>query len=198
MKLVIATSNMHKVREFRSLLKNLGNLDIFSLRDFPDYIPPEELGSSFEENAKSKALDAAKKLKCLVIADDSGLVVPSLNGEPGVFSARYAGLHSSDKENRDKLIAKLKTLPEDKRVGYFECCIALATESGVTKISRGLCEGQLLVAPRGSQGFGYDSMFLKYDYSKTFAEMEEEVKNRISHRRKAFDKLLPSLQHLFG
>lgn len=197
MKLVIASKNAHKIREFRFMLKDLAHVDVLSLRDFPNYIPPEESGSSFEENAKIKALDAAQKLKCIVLADDSGLVIPALNGEPGVFSARYAGPNASDTENRDKLVHKLKSLPEEKRVGYYECCIALASEHGVTKTVSGLCEGQLLDTPRGSHGFGYDSIFLKYDYSKTFAEIEGEIKNRISHRRKAFDKLSATLHHLF-
>lgn len=193
MKLIIASKNMHKIRELRFMLRNFSHLDILSLRDFPDYCPAEESGKSFEENVKNKALAAAKKLKCWVLADDSGLIVPALNGEPGVFSARYAGPQASDKDNREKLIQKLKLLPEEKRIGYYECCIALASETGIKKTVTGLCEGQLLCTPRGSHGFGYDSLFLKYDYSKTFAEIEEEVKNRISHRRKAFDKLEPSL-----
>jgi XTP/dITP diphosphohydrolase len=198
MKLVIASHNIHKVREFRALLKDFEHLDIFSLRDFPTYTPPEETEATFEENVKIKALDAAEKLKCFVLADDSGLIVPALNGEPSVVSARYAGANASDAENREKLISKLKSLPEEKRLGYFECWIALASDSGLHKIVSGLCEGQLLVQPRGSNGFGYDSLFLKYDYSKTFAELEGELKNRISHRRKAFDKLASTLHHLFA
>lgn len=196
MKLVIASRNSHKIREFRFMLKDFPNFDVLSLRDFPEYIPPEESGSSFEENAKIKALDAAQKLKCIVLADDSGLVVPALNGEPGIFSARYAGENASDTENREKLIKNLKNLPEEKRTGYYECCIAIASEGGLKKIACGLCEGQLLQTPRGSHGFGYDSIFIKYDYSKTFAEIESELKNRISHRRKAFDKLITSLHSL--
>lgn len=196
MKLVIASRNLHKIREFRFMLKDFKGFDIFSLRDFPDYLPPEESGCSFEENAKIKALDAAQKLKHFVLADDSGLVVPALNGEPGIFSARYAGKNASDTENREKLITKLKSLSEEKRTGYYECCIALASESGLKKIACALCEGQLLETPRGSHGFGYDSIFIKYDYSKTFAEIEDDTKNRISHRRKAFDKLVTSLHSL--
>jgi XTP/dITP diphosphohydrolase len=193
MKLILATTNLHKIREFRDMLKGFKDFDILSLRDFPSYVPPEETGSSFEENAKLKALIAAKHLKHLVLADDSGLVIPSLNGEPGVFSARYAGQHASDRENREKLINNLKSLPEEKRIGYFECSIAIATEEGLKKITSGLCEGRLLLSPKGSHGFGYDPLFIKHEYSKTFAEMEDELKNRISHRRKAFDKLLTTL-----
>lgn len=196
MKLVIASKNFHKIREFRFMLKDFPDFDVLSLRDFPEYIPPTESASSFEENAKIKALNAAQKLKCLVLADDSGLVVPALSGEPGIFSARYAGENASDTENRDKLIKNLKSLPEEKRTGYYECCIAIASESGLKKTACGLCEGLLLQTPRGSHGFGYDSIFIKYDYSKTFAEIESELKNRISHRRKAFDKLITALHGL--
>lgn len=178
------------------MLKDFKGFDILSLKDFPDYTPPEESGSSFEENAKIKALDAAQKLKHFVLADDSGLVVPALNGEPGIFSARYAGIHASDSENREKLLTKLRSLPEEKRLGYYECCIVLASEQGLRKTASALCEGQLLDIPRGSRGFGYDSIFIKYDYGKTFAEIEDETKHRISHRRKAFDKLSISLHSL--
>lgn len=178
------------------MLKELEGLDILSLRDFPDYTPPEEAGASFEDIAKTKALDAANKLKLLVLADDSGLVVPALNNEPGIFSARYAGPKASDAENREKLIQKLKSLPEEKRDGYYECCIAIASEKGLHKAACGLCEGRLLLAARGSKGFGYDSLFIKHDYNKTFAEVEDEIKNRISHRRKALDRLMITLHHL--
>ncbi|MBM3192477.1 MAG: non-canonical purine NTP pyrophosphatase, partial [Chlamydiae bacterium] len=179
MKLVIASKNYHKIREFRSMLKAFPKLDILSLKDFPDYIPPEELGSSFEAIAESKALHAAQALDCFVLADDSGLVVPALHGEPGVYSARYAGTSASDADNRLKLIEKLQVLPEEKRVGFYECSLALASKEGLKKQVGAICEGQLLLQPRGFKGFGYDSLFIKYDYNKTFAELEEEVKNKI-------------------
>lgn len=177
------------------MLKGLPGLELLSLKDFPHYSPPEETGSSFEENAKIKALHAAQHLDLLTLADDSGLMVPAL-GEPGIYSARYAGDNASDQENREKLLQKLKKIPEDKRSGYFECCIALASKDGIKKVSSALCEGTLLVEPRGSYGFGYDSLFIKYDYSKTFAELDTETKNKISHRRKALDKLSSFLQAL--
>lgn len=193
MEVVIATRNSGKVREIKSMLKEFSHVEFLSLRDFPDYIPPEETGATFKENAELKATHAANALNMVTIGDDSGLIVPALGGEPGIFSARYAGINSTDQENREKLIEKLKSLPQEKRVGYFECCIALATKDGLMKSVCGICEGELLDTPRGSQGFGYDPIFLKYDYRKTFAELEVETKNRVSHRRKALDKLLPSL-----
>ena len=115
MKLVIGSRNLHKIREIRTILKPSIDVDILSLRDFPEYTPPEETGTSFEENAKIKALHAAKALDALVIADDSGLVVPSLDGKPGIFSARFAGENATDKANRNKLVAMLSNLPEGER-----------------------------------------------------------------------------------
>jgi XTP/dITP diphosphohydrolase len=196
MELVLATHNVHKVREYRQLLKGFKELDVYSLNDFSDYRLPEETGSTFEENASLKALHAAQSLDRWVIADDSGLVVPALENSPGVFSARYAGIGASDLENRKKLLAELRSLSEEKRIGYFECCIALASKSGVFRVVRGICEGELLTEEKGRNGFGYDPIFRKYEYSKTFAELDEAVKNRISHRRKAFDKLQISLESL--
>ncbi|MCP5509421.1 MAG: RdgB/HAM1 family non-canonical purine NTP pyrophosphatase [Chlamydiales bacterium] len=196
MELVLATRNVHKILELRQMLKGLGPFDIYTLRDFPDYIPPEEVGLTFEENACLKALHAAKALNKYVLADDSGLIVPALNGDPGVFSARYAGENATDKDNRAKLKTALSNLNNDERSGYFECALALADPSGIQKCVRGTCEGYLILEERGSQGFGYDPLFVKWDYGKTLAELEPDVKNRISHRRKALDKLLPALETL--
>lgn len=191
---VIASKNVHKIRECRSILRDLPHLDILSLLDFPDYIPPEETGQSFRENATLKAEHAAKELKLWAIADDSGLVVPALNGEPGIYSARYAGDSATDADNRKKLLGEMQHLQEDDRCAYYECAIALSSPDGLKKCVSGTCEGKLLSKERGGGGFGYDPLFVKNDYSKTFAELEESVKNRISHRRKAFDKILVSLE----
>lgn len=194
--LVIASRNIHKIRELRSLLKPFHHLDLLSLRDFPDYIPPEETGATFEENAILKATHAAEHLRNWVLSDDSGLVVPALNGSPGVFSARYAGNQASDQDNRKKLLEAMAHLLEDDRIAFMECALALASPEGLKKCVRGTCEGRLLARERGGGGFGYDPLFVKLEYSKTFAELEETVKNRISHRRKAFDKILPLLETL--
>jgi XTP/dITP diphosphohydrolase len=194
--LVIASTNIHKVREFRNMFKPLHRFDLISLRDFPNYTPPEETGKTFEENAILKAEHAAKTLGRWVIADDSGLVVPALGGAPGVFSARYAGNNATDLDNRKKLLDEMQHLMEDDRQAFFECCIALASPEGLKKCVKGTCEGALLTKERGGSGFGYDPLFVKHGYSKSFAELGETVKNRISHRRKALDKLVPSLESL--
>jgi len=196
MEIVIASKNLHKIREIRAILKPEYPFDYLSLLDFPEYQPPEESGETFEDNAFIKATHAANTLKRWVIADDSGLVVPALGNEPGVRSARYAGETASDKENRVKLVKALDPIPENERIGYYFCALAFASPDGIQMQVKGSCEGSLLLKARGSQGFGYDPLFLKYDYNKTFAEIDEETKNRISHRRKALDKLTPTLENL--
>lgn len=198
MEIVIASQNLNKIREIRAILKPLYPFDFLSLLDFPDYHPPEETGATFEENAFKKATHAARALQKWVIADDSGLVVPALQDAPGVYSARYAGEGATDKDNRLKLIKELEALPESERTGCYVCALALASPEGIQMQTKGLCEGSLILKPRGSQGFGYDPLFLKYDYNKTFAELDEETKNRISHRRKALDKLAPTLESLMS
>lgn len=194
MEIVIASKNLHKIREFRAILKPLVNYDILSLHDFPDYTPPEETGDTFEKNASKKAIHAATALDRWVLGDDSGLVIPSLNNKPGIFSARFAGPEATDKDNRNKLLEELAKIAEHERVGYYECVLCLASKEGLKKCVTGLCEGSIIEAEKGRHGFGYDSLFIKYDYNKTFAELDEETKNRISHRRKAIDKILPSLE----
>ena len=198
MQLVIASRNVHKIREFRAMLKSLPNLDILTLIDFPNYQPPEETGSSFEENSLLKATHAALALQRWVLADDSGLVIPALNGAPGVFSRRFAGAKATDKENRLKLLKEMRHLQDPLRQGYFECSIALVSPEGIKKTVKGTCEGTITDQERGSKGFGYDPIFVKFEYGKTFAEIEEAIKNRISHRRKALDKLLPALEALMS
>lgn len=196
MEIVIASTNVHKIREFRSLLKSLKHFDVLSLVDFPSYTPLEETGKTFEEIVSTKAVHAAKALNRLVLADDSGLVVPALSGEPGIRSARYAGDDATDRENRQKLLSEMKSLQEAGRYAYFECWIAIASPEGLKKVERGTCEGMIVEQEKGRHGFGYDPVFRKHEYSKTFAELDETIKNRISHRRKAFDKISLFLESL--
>lgn len=196
MELLIATTNVHKIREFRDMLKSLPNIDVLSLHQFPDYIAPDETGALFQENAALKAEHAAKKLNMWVMADDSGLVVPALQGQPGIFSRRYAGKNATDAENRHKLLHEMRGLRQLERAAYYECCLAIASPEGLKKCVTGVCEGYILEEERGRNGFGYDSLFIKNDYDKTFAELEETNKNRISHRRKAFERLAGVLENL--
>ncbi len=196
MEIVLASRNVHKIREFRDMLSAILGLDVDSLLSFPDYSPPSETGETFEENAEIKAVHAAKTLDKIVLADDSGLVVPILQGAPGVYSRRYAGDEATDRENRLKLLDNLKGRTGVERQAYFECCLVLAGPEGVLKKARGRVEGYIAEEEKGRNGFGYDMIFIKHDYDKTFGELSEDVKNRISHRSKAISMLSPFLENL--
>lgn len=197
MEIVIASQNLHKIREFREMFKtSKKKFELLSLHQFPSYSPPPENGKTFKENAQIKAQDAASKLTKWVLADDSGLVVPMLNGEPGVYSQRYAGKDATDIDNRKKLLKRMESLSGVERSAYFECSLVLCGPDGNLKSVSGQCEGYIIQEERGRNGFGYDSLFVKHDYDKTFAEMDEGVKNRISHRYKAFEKMLVILEGL--
>lgn len=194
--IVLATANLHKIREFREMLKTVKGVDLISLSQFPDYELPEETGKTFEENAILKAEHASRALGRLVLADDSGLVVPAIGGAPGVYSKRYAGENATDADNRRLLLKSMAHLQEPDRGAYFECSLALSGPEGLRKCVSARCEGIILFEERGRNGFGYDSLFIKYDYDKSFAELDEATKNRISHRHKALQRLLPTLETL--
>ncbi|NGX58666.1 MAG: Non-canonical purine NTP pyrophosphatase [Chlamydiae bacterium] len=199
MEIVLASRNLGKIREFRKMLSEVIGLDVDSLLSFPDYPSPEETGTTFEENATLKATSAAKALNKIVLADDSGLVVPSLDGEPGVHSARYAGEDATDHENTQKLLEALKDKSDLERQAYYECALVLAGPEGeVLKISKGHCEGIIAEEARGRHGFGFDPVFIKHDYDKTFSELSDDIKNRISHRRKALDSVKAYLEGMMS
>ncbi len=196
MELVLASTNLHKIREFKDMFRSLPHIELLSLSQVGACEMPEETGQTFKENAILKAEYTAKQLNQWVLADDSGLVVPALRGEPGVRSSRYAGPQATDADNRKKLLQAMEHLHGPERVAYAECCLALANPAGVVKCVEGICEGYIATEPRGRHGFGYDPLFVKSDYEKTFAEMDESIKNRISHRHKAFERLLNFLETL--
>lgn len=197
MKLLIATTNGHKIREIKAYLSKLPTFDIYSLLDFPNYLPPEETGDSFKENAILKAKHAARELRMWTIADDSGLVVPALKGAPGIYSARYAGSKATDKDNRQKLLTEMANLEGIARDAFFECCLALSTPTAdIKKCVQGSCEGSIIPQEQGGRGFGYDPLFKKHDYNQTFAELSESIKNQVSHRAKALSKLMIYLEGL--
>ncbi len=191
-KVLLASHNLHKVQEFRQLLIPL-QWDIYSLYDFPEYKPPAEGVDSFEKNAALKARHAAKALKMNTLADDSGLVVPALGGEPGVRSARYAGENATSSENVKKLLQAMEAFPEELRQAYFLCSLCFVFEDGQEEHATGSCEGSIVERPRGGQGFGYDVVFQKHGYHKTFGELAPEIKTSISHRARAVAALQPKL-----
>jgi len=193
MRLLIATSNPGKFREIKEGLAPLG-WTLFSLLDYPFKMPPEE-GSTFEDNAALKAAYAAKHSGMPTLADDSGLEVAALGGEPGVYSARY-GNKKTDTERNVYLLERLKGVPPGQRNARFVTVLVMAYPDGYMELYRGETEGEILEAPRGDWGFGYDSLFYLPEAGKTFAEMTLEEKAAYSHRGKALRQLLEA--HKFG
>jgi XTP/dITP diphosphohydrolase len=190
--LVMASKNRGKIREIATTLSS-PSLIFRSLNDFPDLPEIMEDGSSFLENALKKARTISQALHLPVLADDSGLVVDRLDGAPGIFSARFAGPRATDRENNEKLLALLTGLPETERGARFVCLLVFYQPSGQWFQAQGTCQGRIALAPRGDQGFGYDPIFYLPRYRKTMAELPLEVKNRISHRARALEKIRPHL-----
>ena len=185
MKLVLATRNQGKVREIDEILKDQNGIELLSLHNYPDAPDVIEDGETYEENAIKKASVLAEYTGQLTIADDSGLEVDALDGAPGVHSARYAGENASDQDRIAKLLDALQNIPDDQRSGRFVCAMAIAAPLDQVQVVRGVCEGQIIRAPRGESGFGYDPVFVPVGCDKTFAELGDEIKNQISHRAKA-------------
>jgi XTP/dITP diphosphohydrolase len=195
-KLVIATNNKGKLLEFRKLLDPL-NIQVYSLKDFPQIKEIVENGSTFMENALIKAKTVNKITGLVSLADDSGLEVDHLNGLPGVYSARFAGELKNDKANNQKLISLLEGVPLEERTARFKCAIAVIDKDGREYQAEGSCEGLILEEEKGEAGFGYDPLFYIPQYQKTFAQLDMETKNEISHRGKATRKALKILERIF-
>jgi len=187
MELVVATRNQDKLREIKALLKGLP-VNVFSLDSFKGVPDVVEDGSTLEENARKKAVQTARFLKKFVVADDSGLEVKFLNGDPGVYSARFSGKGATYKSNNEKLLALLKDVPLAKRKACFKCVIAVADKGKIIGIAEGRCSGKIGFESKGDNGFGYDPVFTPDGYKKTFAQMGAAQKNKISHRSKALSK----------
>lgn len=191
-KLILASRNKHKVAELRFFLTGLP-YEATTLDDFPDMPSLIEDGKTFEENALRKAYQVFRHTGVLTLADDSGLEVFFLNGRPGVYSARYAGLNADDEQNNEKLLAEMKGVAPRRRRAQFHAVLALVG-NGFERTSEGLCEGTLSETPRGTNGFGYDPIFIPNGFERTYAELTAEEKNRISHRSKAFSKMRENLR----
>ncbi|NMB46836.1 MAG: XTP/dITP diphosphatase [Firmicutes bacterium] len=186
---VIGSRNKHKVQEIRQLLAGLP-IDVLSLQDFPDAPEVEEDGDTFEANALKKARIIADFTGLTTLADDSGLEVDTLGGQPGVHSARFAGASATDEENNIKLLRLLDRCPAADRTARFRCAIALVGRGDAEELVKGICSGVIISQPQGTGGFGYDPLFMVPDLGKTFAELSSDEKNRISHRGKALRKVL--------
>jgi XTP/dITP diphosphohydrolase len=192
--LLLATRNPGKVREITSILENSG-WSFSSLQEFENIESPGENGETYADNAILKARFYAAATGLWALADDSGLEVEALAGAPGVLSARYAGEEASDADRRKLLLSKLSKSDDKPRRARFVSVVAIANPEGtVLNISEGVCEGTMTVASRGTGGFGYDPLFIPDGYDQTFAELAQEVKNRISHRARALRKTLEFLK----
>lgn len=187
MKILIATHNKHKLGEMSRILEPMG-YEVVTDTDLGFVLTEaEENGSTFLENARIKAESGCKESGIPCIADDSGLCVDALGGEPGVFSARYSGEHGDDKGNNEKLLLKLKDVPDEKRTARFMCAICVSFPDGSEITAEGACEGKIGYEYRGNNGFGYDPLFMVGD--KSFAELSASEKDAVSHRGNALKKL---------
>lgn len=184
MKLLIATHNRGKVQEYREILGDLP-FELITLDDAEITEDVDETGATFEENARLKADAYSQQSGLLTIADDSGLEVDALGGEPGVYSKRYAGEGKSDADRNAFLLEKLREVPQEKRAARFRCVIVIEDAQGQRWVTEGTCKGEIAFAPRGTNGFGYDPIFIVPEHGKHLAELSSEEKNRISHRGRA-------------
>ena len=195
MKIVFASRNEGKVKEIENMLEGM-DIELVSLKNYKSVPEIVEDGESFHQNALKKAKTVSEITGETVLADDSGLQVDALGGEPGIHSARYAGNQASDEENNNKLLAKLKDIPPEKRDAYFCCVLVIYKHDGTYYSFEGKWRGIIIDDRRGDNGFGYDPIFYVPELKKTAAELPPEVKNKVSHRGQAFSGLKESLPEI--
>lgn len=181
-KLLIASGNQHKITEIKSMLKTVPNLTIRSLKDFGISIEVDEDGDTLRDNAFKKAKEYSEFFEMPALSDDTGLFVDALNGEPGVFSSRYSGENATYDDNKKKLLNSLKNVPEERRTAEFRSVICYYVDPKEYYFFEGICKGKIIFEERGENGFGYDAVFVPDNFKKTFAELTESEKNKISHR----------------
>jgi len=187
-RLLVASGNAKKLKELQELLKDLP-IKLVSLKDFPNAADVEEDGNSFRENAEKKALGFAKQTGCLTLADDSGLSVDYLKGDPGIYSARFAGAEKDDLKNCQKVLQLLKGVSPENRMAAFKCVVALATPQKVVSTVEESVSGFITDQMTGGGGFGYDPLFFYPEFGKTFAEVPSDQKHSVSHRGKALKRM---------
>jgi XTP/dITP diphosphohydrolase len=195
MKLLLATSNKHKLAEVMELLSGTKDVEVVSAADFPDIHQPEEDGDTFLANARKKALHYADRTGLLTLADDSGLQVDALGGRPGVQSARYG---RSDPERISRLLGELEGVPDPERTARFVCAMVLAGPGGEMASTEGVLEGRIVHSPAGNHGFGYDPIFFVPESGCRLAEIPMEAKNAVSHRGRALRAMLPLVLRALG
>jgi XTP/dITP diphosphohydrolase len=192
-KLVLATRNQGKITEFRRILEELapGQIELIGVDQFPDLVDVDETGATFGENSLLKARYTSQATGLPAIADDSGLCVDALNGDPGIFSARWAGVHGNDQANLEKVLDQLKDVPDEKRTAHFKCVASLVLPDGREQVAEGRFEGHILHAPVGENGFGYDPIFQPLGLSISSAQMSAQEKDLVSHRGKSLRAIAP-------
>ncbi|CAB4903866.1 unannotated protein [freshwater metagenome] len=196
-RMILASKNAHKLVELRRILEQVGlDIDLVGISEFPDLPDVDETGTSFAANAllKARAISAFTGLPA--IADDSGISVDALNGMPGIYSARWAGTHGDDEANLNLLIAQLDHVPAKRRGAAFHCAAAIVTPEGDERVVEGTLDGVLITERRGSNGFGYDPIFMPLGHQVTTAEMSDAQKDAISHRGRALQALAPVIEQL--
>jgi XTP/dITP diphosphohydrolase len=196
LRLVVASRNSAKLREIADLLAIHG-VSVVGIDEFPGVPEVVEDGQSFAENAAKKAREPALRISEWVLGEDSGLQVNALDGAPGIFSARYSGQGATDESNNAKLMQELAAVPNERRSGHYVCNVALADPTGAIRLQlEAECHGRITMEARGTNGFGYDPYFLIPEYHRTFGELDPSVKRHLSHRGRAFERLIPQLVRL--
>ncbi len=188
MKIILATKNKGKIKDFEKLTDGM-DIEVLSILDNIDFPDVVEDGETFEENSAKKALEIAKYTGIVTVSDDSGLCVDILNGEPGIYSARYSGEDGNDEKNIEKLLENLSDIEKNDRKAHFVSVVSIAFPDGTVKSFRGETQGEILFEKEGNNGFGYDPLFYSYDLGKSFGVATIEEKKNVSHRGRAFEKL---------
>ena len=188
MKIILATKNRGKIKDFEKLTDKM-DIEVLSILDNIDFPDVVEDGKTFEENSAKKALEIAKYTGIVTVSDDSGLCVDALNGEPGIYSARYFGENATDELNMEKLLKNLSNIEKKDRKAHFVSVVSIAFPDGTVKSFRGETQGEILFEKEGNNGFGYDPIFYSYDLGKSFGLATIEEKKSVSHRGRAFEKL---------
>ncbi len=194
--LLLATRNQHKKQELIQMLAGL-DIEVLTLDDVSEMPEVQEDGLTFEDNALKKARVTAAGSACISLADDSGLEVYALGGQPGVFSARFAGPEADDQKNNQKLLQMLSEKDDFLRSARFVCVIAISDPWGEAQLVKGICQGRIATEPHGEGGFGYDPLFIPEGFDLSFAELSYEQKNRISHRGRALEQAIPIIKSLY-
>lgn len=194
--IVIATRNIKKLEEIQEIMKGL-KLKFLTLDDFPGAPYVNEDGKTFLENAAKKAVKLAKFTGKLSLGEDSGLCIDALGGAPGIYSSRFSGRDKSDLKNNLKVLKLLKNIPPRKRAAHYVCAVALADKNGLISAVGGRCDGLIGAQMKGTHGFGYDPLFIIPQYKKTFAQLGPATKHKMSHRKRALQKILPIVRKYF-